>query len=117
SAAAAAEPPPVESFFKLPQYSSMRFSPDGKWIAALAPVRNHQNVVIMDLASKKAKPVTMIDNHDVVWFRWLTSDRLILETGSRGTRVDDYRGGAIWAVDRDGSNERRLNESNETAVG
>src|SRR6185503_12484669 len=102
--AVAAEPPAIETFFKLPQYSAMRFSPDGKWIAALAPVNQHQNLVVMDLDSKKAKPATALDDQDVVSFRWLTSDRLLLETGSRGTRVDDYRGGEIWAVDRDGSN-------------
>jgi dipeptidyl aminopeptidase/acylaminoacyl peptidase len=118
-AALAAEPPPIETFFKLPQYTAMRFSPDGKWIAALAPVNNHQNLVVMDLASRKVKPVTMIDNHDVVTFRWLSSERLVLETGSRGTRVDDYRGGALYAVDRDGNNERRLSDviDSNSAIG
>src|SRR3954462_9627950 len=82
----AAEPPPIETFFKLPQYSAMRFSPDGKWIAALAPVNQAQNLVVLDMAAKKATPVRMIDNHDVVWFDWLSSNRLIRGTGSRGTR-------------------------------
>src|SRR6185369_7852341 len=33
---------PIESFFKLPEYASMRLSPDGKNIAALAPFRGKQ---------------------------------------------------------------------------
>jgi dipeptidyl aminopeptidase/acylaminoacyl peptidase len=53
---------------------------------------------------------------DVVYFRWLTNDRLILTTGSRGTRDDDYRGGDLWAVDRDGGNLRRLSENNDGNV-
>ncbi|HZZ92081.1 MAG TPA: S9 family peptidase [Usitatibacter sp.] len=112
----AAGPPPVETFFRLPQYSAMQFSPDGKWIAALAPVSGRQNLVILDLASKKAAPLTQIDTMDVVYFRWLTSDRLILQTGSRGTRVDDVRGGDLWAVDRDGGNLRRLSDNNDGAM-
>jgi dipeptidyl aminopeptidase/acylaminoacyl peptidase len=112
----AADPPSIETFFRLPQYSLMRLSPDGARIAALAPVGQHQALVVMDLAAKKATPVTALDGQDVVWFRWLTSNRLIFSTGARGKRIDDYRPSETWAIDRDGSNPRRLSESNYNAV-
>jgi len=118
-AALAADPPSIETFFKLPQYSAMRLSPNGHWIAALAPVNGNQNLVLFDLDSKKATAVTAMEGADVVWFLWLGNDRLVLQTGQRGKRVDDIQraSGQLWAVNRDGSNPVRLNENNDTAAG
>ena len=114
----AAEPPSIETFFRLPQYSAMRLSPDGKWIAALAPVNGSQNLVLFDLDSKKAAAVTAMEGADVVWFAWLGNDRLMLQTGQRGKRVDDIQraSGQLWALDRDGGNPVRLNENNDTSA-
>jgi dipeptidyl aminopeptidase/acylaminoacyl peptidase len=113
----AADPPPIESFFRLPQYTRMQLSPDGQWLAALAPVRGNQNLVLFDLATKKATAVTAMEGIDVVSFAWLGNERLLLQTGQRGKRVDDLQSGSgqLWAVNRDGSDERRLNETNELA--
>ena len=117
-AAVAADPPSIETFFKLPQYSAMRFSPNGQWIAALAPVNGSQNLVLFDLDSKKATAVTAMEGADVVWFAWLGNDRLMLQTGQRGKRADDIQraSGQLWAVNRDGGNPVRLNETNDTAA-
>ena len=40
---------PVADFFRLPRYSQMAMSPDGKRLAALAPVKGRDNLVIVDL--------------------------------------------------------------------
>jgi len=116
-AAVAADPPSIETFFKLPQYSAMQFSPNGKFIAALAPVNGSQNLVLYDPASKKATAVTAMEGIDVVRFAWLGNERLMLWTGKRGARVDDLErsSGQLWAVNRDGSNPHRLNEVNDAA--
>lgn len=118
STAFAADPPPIETFFRLPQYSSMEFSPNGRFIGALAPVNGSQNLVLFDTSSKKASAVTAMEGVDVVGFSWLGNDRLMLWTGKRGARVDDQdrSSGQLWAVNRDGSNPHRLNESNDDAV-
>jgi len=114
----AAEPPAIETFFRLPQYSSMRFSPNGQWIAALAPVNGSQNLVLFDLGSKKASAVTAMEGVDVVGFAWLGNERLMLWTGKRGARVDDQdrSSGQLWAVNRDGSNPHRLDENNDQSL-
>ncbi len=109
-AAAAEAPIPVEDFFRLPQYIAMRISPDGEHIAAMAPVKGRQNLVVLDVPPKKARALSAFENKDVVWFRWLGSKRLLLRTGSFATRDFDSRGGALYAVDIDGGDTRQLSE-------
>lgn len=110
AARAADAPPPVEDFFRLPRYAAMAISPDGTHVAALSPVKGHQNLVMLDVPLKDARPVTGFDGKDVVWFRWLNSKRLILETGYLATRTFDYRGGALYAIDLDAGDARKLTE-------
>ena len=104
---------PIETFFKLSQYSAMVISPDGLHIAALAPVNGRQNLVILDLDHRKGIPVTHLDNKDIVEVFWLNDKRLMARTGRLGTRQDDIRGGGLYAVDADGSNERRVIEGGD----
>src|SRR5215831_3667962 len=110
SAFAADDRIPIEDFFKLPQYSSMVISPDGQHIAALAPVNGRQNLVVLDLEHRKGVPVTQMDNKDIVEVFWLNDKRIMVRTGRRGTRQDDLRGGAMYAVDWDGTNDRKVIE-------
>jgi dipeptidyl aminopeptidase/acylaminoacyl peptidase len=110
---AADETIPIESFFKTPQYTGMSISPDGTHVAALAPINGRQNLVILDMDNKKGVPITRLDDKDIVFFQWLTSTRLLLQTGKLGVRADDARGGGLYAVDVDGSNERRVAEGGD----
>jgi dipeptidyl aminopeptidase/acylaminoacyl peptidase len=113
---AADTPPSIETFFRLPQYSAMKISPDGKHIAALAPFKGRQNLVVMTLEPRTVKPVTGLDALDIVWFTWLGPNRLLMRTGSRGTMDFEARGGALWALDRDGTAARELSEGSESAA-
>jgi dipeptidyl aminopeptidase/acylaminoacyl peptidase len=118
-AQAAEEKIPIESLFKLPQYGAMTISPDGENIAALAPVKGRQNVVVINLEKRNAIPVTGFTNRDIVAVRWLNNKRLLLSTGSLATRVAEARGGGLYAVDRDGAAMRLLGEggADEQMVG
>ena len=113
SLACAADKLPIEDFFKLPQYSAMVISPDGKHIAALAPVKGRQNLVVLDMDHRKGVPVTQLDNKDIVQVFWLNDKRLMVRTGKRGVRQDDSRGGAMYAVDYDGENARKVIEGGD----
>jgi dipeptidyl aminopeptidase/acylaminoacyl peptidase len=117
SAVLAQDKPSIETLFKLPQFAAMRISPDGENIAALSPVVGHQNLVILGADRKKATPVTTMDDKDIVEFRWLSNKRLLVRTGSLGSRVDDARGGGLYAVDIDGSNGRLLGEGSDEKIG
>jgi dipeptidyl aminopeptidase/acylaminoacyl peptidase len=111
--AVCAEQIPIESFFRLPQYAEMKLSPDGKHLAALGPFKGWQNLVVIDLAGRSAQPVSSMESRDVVWFQWVNSKRLILRTGTLAERVDDHRGGGLFAVDRDGGAAKQLSEGTD----
>jgi dipeptidyl aminopeptidase/acylaminoacyl peptidase len=105
-----AEPPSVETLFKLPQFANMTLSRDGTAIAALAPVAGRQNIVVLDLQTRKPTPITAMPDRDVVQVFWINSKRLVARTGRLGTRDFDQRGGALYAIDRDGSDGRMVAE-------
>ena len=105
-----AEPPSVEQLFQLPRFAYMRLSPDGASIGALAPVNGRQNLVVMETKTRKPTPVTGFDSRDIVDMDWVNSKRLLVRTGSLATQDFDSKGGALYAIDRDGSASRMLSE-------
>jgi dipeptidyl aminopeptidase/acylaminoacyl peptidase len=113
AAPAADDKPTIESLFKQPQYASMRMSPDGQYLAALAPVGPRQNLVVMDIAKRSAIPITGLTKKDVVSVQWINNKRLMFRTGTLGERVFDARGGALIAIDRDGSQMRIISEGDD----
>ncbi len=108
--AAHAAPASVEELFKPAQFQSMSISPDGKTIAALAPVAGRQNLVVLDVKTKKPTPVTSFNSRDIVQVLWVNSKRVVVRTGSIGVRAFDARGGALYAVDVDGAEGRMISE-------
>ncbi len=116
AAARAADKIPVEDFFRLPRYAAMSIAPDGRHIAALAPVNGRQNVVVLDVPPKEAHAVTAFGKVDVVFVDWLDSRRLVVATGSLATRDFDRRGGELYAVDLDGSDPKTLAAPDPTAL-
>ena len=121
SVANAQDKPSIESFFKLPEYAAMHLSPDGKSIAALSPVNGHQNLVIIDIKTKKAKPVTGLEDRDVVEAGWINDHRLYYYTGRLGERDVEQRGGGFFAVNSDGTIPKLISpgsdESNDSGAG
>jgi dipeptidyl aminopeptidase/acylaminoacyl peptidase len=109
-AMAADDQPRIEDLFKPARYASMRISPDGKYLAALAPIGERQNLIVIDIAKRDAIPITSLPHKDVVSVSWINSKRLLFSTGSIGERVFDSRGGAILAVDRDATQLRVVSE-------
>ena len=105
-----AEPPTVEQLFQLPRFAQMRISPDGQSIAALAPVNARQNLVVLETKTRKPTPVTAFETRDIVEMHWVNSKRLLVRTGSLATEDFQSKGGALYAVDRDGGEGRMLSE-------
>jgi hypothetical protein len=79
---------PIESFFKISEYRSMGLSPDGKNIAALAPIRGRQGLVIVDIEKRKAAPIASRSDRDIVSVRWINNRRLYYQTGKQGEPQD-----------------------------
>ncbi|MCG8589181.1 MAG: hypothetical protein MJE66_07810, partial [Proteobacteria bacterium] len=114
---ASANPPPIEAFFQYPAYSSVELSPDGENIVALARINGHQNIVVLNLASGKAYPITQFSHPDkrIGSVFWANSNRILFYVWLLGDpdRVtgDWYIIGAerkLGAVNKDGSDFREL---------
>ena len=106
--ALAADPPPVETFYRRPQFERMALSPDGKLLAAIVPARGRSNLAVIDLQTVKAQPITGFDNSDVIEFHWLGNKRLLLRSGDLREAQGSARYYGWFAIDADGKYVRRL---------
>ncbi|MGH8713581.1 MAG: alpha/beta fold hydrolase [Casimicrobiaceae bacterium] len=101
---AAADPLPVETFFKKPLYGSPVLSPSGRYLAVTTPVNGRLNVGVLDLDDRKVTPITSFNAADVIDITWQSDDRMVVTAGDlrRGTgEPPQYLG--VFAVDRDTS--------------
>src|SRR5947208_1318424 len=71
-----AQPVPVDAFFKRPDYSRPKLSPDGKHIAVIVPGPKRDALAIMEIDSRKGRPVTNFADADVLDFYWINDHRL-----------------------------------------
>ena len=105
-----AEKLPVETFFKDPEFSRMRLSPDGKWLAAIAPREGKNNLLTIRLSDRKLFGCTAEDENEVYSFNWISNERIIFQMKDR----NNFPNGGLYAVDRDGSRHKVLNPSFKT---
>jgi dipeptidyl aminopeptidase/acylaminoacyl peptidase len=102
-------PPTAEDFFRPPAYAQIELSPDGTALAALAPINDRANLVVIDLASRTPTVLTSLKDQEVDWFEWISNRRLVFyliaKRQSDGQRV---RLPGLHALDSDGKRPRQL---------
>lgn len=108
---ASAETLPLETFFKKPQFTNFQVSPNGKELAALAPVGGRMNVVVIDLATRQPRAVTGMTSQDVSGFLWGNNERILFFMDKDGSESF-----GIFAVNTDGSLLRTLVEPVEAQI-
>ena len=100
---------PVEAFFRLASYSQMAMSPDGKRLAALAPLKGRDNLVIVDFEQHTSRALTELDYVDVSDFLWLDNQRIFFRTRDQQLEngaAQTYAG--YFAIDTESANARNL---------
>ncbi len=102
---------PLEDFFKKSQFTGFQLSPNGKELAALAPLNGRMNVVIIDLATRKPRAVTGVTEQDVSGFLWATNERILFFMDKDGSESF-----GIFAVNTDGTMLRTLVEPLEAQI-
>jgi dipeptidyl aminopeptidase/acylaminoacyl peptidase len=110
--ATAPTPPviPVEVFMRRQEFASMSLSPKGDKLAALVPVRDRDNLVVIELANNTRQIVTNFSDNDVASFSWVNNDRLYLRVADGREASGEVRYRGTFAVNTDGSNIRNLTE-------
>ena len=106
---AEAEKLPVETFFKNPEFNRMRLSPDGQWLAAIAPREGKNNLLTIRLSDRKLFGCTAEDENEVFSFNWISNERLVFQMKDR----NNFPNGGLYAVDRDGTKHKVLNPSHK----
>ncbi len=93
---------PVEAFARLPTFADLEISPGGRYLAARVNVENRYEVKVYDISDSAFEFVYGFREDDtlsVSWFRWVSSDHLLVSIGFSGKR----RGRSIVQTE-----ERRL---------
>ena len=104
-----AEKLPVETFFKNPEFNRMRLSPDGQWLAAIAPREGKNNLLTIRLSDRKLFGCTAEDENEVYSFNWVSNERLVFQMKDR----NNFPNGGLYAVDRDGTKHKVRNPSHK----
>ncbi len=97
----------AEDFFKNPKYVQMSVSPNGKYLAALAPLvdeNKRRNIAIIDLDDRsKSKFITALDDQNVAGYTWATDDRIVFFVD-----IDGQEAPVMYSVSRDGGKIKTL---------
>ena len=67
---------PMQDFFRNPEKSSFKISPNGEHIAYMKPWKARMNVFVMDMNTKKEVQLTSSQERGIYWFAWLNNNRI-----------------------------------------
>ena len=101
--AQAAKQIPLRDFFKNPDQAAHALSPDGQYLAWLAPWESRRNIYVRPLAGGPATRVTAETARDIAGFGWKGSNRLIYGKDFGGD--ENFH---IVSVDREGEGLKDL---------
>jgi len=85
---------PISDFFKTPDKSSFKISPDGKYLSYLKPYKDKQNLFIQSLADGKERMATSFTDNAVRDYFWTFNNQLIFNQDV--TEMDEFK---MYALD------------------
>ena len=101
---------PLESFNRHAEYTAVRISPNGEFLAATAPIGGRDVLVVLDMKDLKPIKVHQLPNDaSIAGFFWAGPDRLMF-TGTQkvGQFAQPFGTGEWYAVDANGERPRVL---------
>ena len=91
---------PMEDFFRNPEKSSFKISPDGNFIAYMKPWKSRMNVHVVDIKTDVEKRLTSSSERSIYGFLWFGNNRIGYVKDDGGDENMHF-----YAVNKDGSNE------------
>ncbi len=101
----------VEDFFRTPEKSSFSLSPDGNYVAYLAPIHNRKNIIIQKIDGSDKKELTSEKDRDIAGFGWANDQRLIYIKDSGGD--ENYK---LYSVSKDGGEVKDLTPFDKVTI-
>lgn len=93
----------VEDFFRLPEKTAFQLSPDGNYLAFLAPFERRNNIHVQRIGSDEVQRITSETDRSIAGFMWASAQRIVFVKDSGGD--ENFQ---LFAVDRDGENATDL---------
>ncbi len=90
---------PLEDFFKNPEKSRYRISPDGKYYSYMAPFENRMNIFVQEIGTDNATRLTSETDRDISNYFWKNPSRILYMKDTGGD--ENFR---LYGVNIDGSN-------------
>jgi dipeptidyl aminopeptidase/acylaminoacyl peptidase len=85
---------PVSDFFKTPEKSFFKISPDGKYISYLKPYKDKQNIYIKSLVTGAEQMATTFTDYSVRDYTWTFNNQIVLTQDI--IAIDEFR---IYTLD------------------
>lgn len=112
---AMSEPPPptidMKDFFKNPEKSSFRISPDGKYISYKAPFKNRMNIFVQPVGGGDVVQVTRDTIRDIGGYFW-KGDRMVYSRDMNGD--ENY---IVFSASLDGQDVKALTPTSGVRAG
>ncbi|MBX2815549.1 MAG: S9 family peptidase [Saprospiraceae bacterium] len=93
----------VEDFFRNPEQSNFKISPNGDYLSFVKPVQNRKNVFVRKIDDEEATQITFEVDRDIAGYAWANNNRIIFVKDAGGD--ENF---TLLAVDRDGSHAKDL---------
>ncbi len=102
---------PLRDFFKNPEKTAYKISPDGKYLSYLAPHNNRLNVFIQKIGSDKAERITNETERDIVNYIWGNNEQILYLQDNKGD--ENYH---LYTANIDGGSIKDLTPFEKIAV-
>lgn len=96
----------IKDFFKNPEKTAYKISPNGEYFSFKAPYENRMNIHVQKVGDTIAQLLTKETDRDISGYFWVTDDRLLYLKDDGGD--ENF---ALYGVNRDGSNLKQLTKS------
>ncbi|MGA8139207.1 MAG: S9 family peptidase [Desulfobaccales bacterium] len=94
---------PIKDFFRNPEKTAFKISPDGQYLAFLMPWQHRLNVYVQRIGEDRVTRVTQSTQRDITDYLWAKNGRIVYLQDQAGN--ENYR---AYAVNADGSNPMEL---------
>ena len=94
---------PVEDFFKNPEKTAFRISPDGQHISYLQPYKNRLNVFVQTIDGKNVTRLTSDPSENIPYYFWANNQEILYLKN-----VSVESGLSLYAVKKNGEDNRNL---------